>query len=809
MKPTVLMIATSVAALAWSTTAVAQDAPSDETAPSAGLADIIVTAQRKVESAQKAAIAIDVVSPDELANAGVEGAVTLSKVVPSLAVVNPGGATRVFFIRGVGNFTFNGYTDPAVAFNLDGVYQGRPSSAAGAFYDLERIEVLKGPQGTLYGRNATGGAINVLPAKPKPGEFSGYVTAGYGNYDSMELEGAVNLPMGDRGALRVSGRVNHNDGTNQDGSSDEVNQAFRIQMLAELTDNLTVRLSGDYAHQGGTGTSSIFDGVYSYRPGTPASATAPAGYVYVPSNLSTRGGMNSAESKAWHAQQVIGGSFNNPAPVDSTYNNNSFWGVNATVDLKTSAGTLTVIPAYREAKLDSMSNASGFRGAIFTEDDQQFSVEARFQGERVGPIDWLVGGYYFNENVDGHNTINQYFLNTFVDYSTNTKSYAGFGRATAHLSESLRLVGAARYTHDSKSFVATSPNILNFCSTPPPSGSGCFGGPTLPTVYSIADFAALGITVPTVPGQAGAVPFGTRGNILVLAPFATDQQQSFSRVTYRVAAEYDIGPRSLVYASFETGYRSGGFSASLGHEQFKPEFVDAWTIGSKNRFFDNKLQLNIEGYYWKYRDQQVSHFGIDVAGNTTFFTENIGKTDIKGVDVEAQFLVTPTTLLRGNVQYLDSKAKEFSYDVPVGTTPPVVNCPYAATVNTSGQSVYRVDCSGNAGYNSPKWSINLGLEQTVNFEDYKLVFNGDMQYRSNRVIGFEYLAQQNSGENTTFDASLRFGPQTDKWALSAYIRNITDEEVVTLAQYAPPAGNVLAKTYAPPRTYGVRLSFNF
>ena len=170
-------------------------------------------------------------TPAELANAGVVTPTSLNASVPSLFVTRGGGATTSFFIRGVGNFTNNGYSDPAVAFNVDQVYYGRPTATTGTFYDLDRIEVLKGPQGTLYGRNATGGAINIIPTKPKLGELSGYASAGYGRFNAVDLEGAVNVPLGQGAALRLSGKYFDTEGFNDDGTSDEVGHAVRAQLL--------------------------------------------------------------------------------------------------------------------------------------------------------------------------------------------------------------------------------------------------------------------------------------------------------------------------------------------------------------------------------------------------------------------------------------------------------------------------------------------------------------------------------------------------------------------------------------------------
>lgn len=175
-------------------------------APVAGqLGDIIVTAQRREESSQRAAVAIDVVSGADLVSSGTTNAALLTRIAPSLVVEQTSNG-NVIFLRGVGNFSVVPTSDPAVAFNIDNVYIGRPTSTTGSFYDLARIEVLKGPQGTLYGRNATGGAVNIIPEHPHPGENSGYATASYGNYNAFTGEGAINLALGENGAARLGAR---------------------------------------------------------------------------------------------------------------------------------------------------------------------------------------------------------------------------------------------------------------------------------------------------------------------------------------------------------------------------------------------------------------------------------------------------------------------------------------------------------------------------------------------------------------------------------------------------------------------------
>ena len=213
-------------------TALAQDGPEEgQEAQSTGLNTITVTAQRREESLQDAAIPINAVSGEDLQTTGVTDATLLNRVAPSLYVISAGGASAGYFVRGVGNFSNNGYTAPAVAFNLDGVYVGRPSSTIASFLDVNRVEVLKGPQGTLYGRNATGGAINVIPNRPELGELSGSFSAGIGNYGAVDMTGVVNVPLGDAVAMRFAATRSQRDGYNRDGTGDTEDTAFRAQIF--------------------------------------------------------------------------------------------------------------------------------------------------------------------------------------------------------------------------------------------------------------------------------------------------------------------------------------------------------------------------------------------------------------------------------------------------------------------------------------------------------------------------------------------------------------------------------------------------
>lgn len=788
-------------------------------AANGGLEEIVVTAQRKAESAQKAAIAISVVTTDQLQNAGVTSSSALNAVAPSLNVVQSGGATASFFVRGVGNYTNNALSDPAVAFNYDGVYVGRPSSAGTAFFDLERIEVLKGPQGTLYGRNATGGAVNVIPAKPRLGETGGSASLGYGNYDAWDGEAALNLALGDNSAFRVAGKILRRDGFNKDGSADSRGEALRVQYLYSPSSDFDVRLAFDYSHAGGIGPGPSFIGRLDFAPGAPASATAPANYVFVPSGLGAREGVLTPAARAWFAGSVIGGAFNNPAPMDIPPSlDDKNYGVTAELNVDTGIGKLTVQPAYREAKLFDTFNGPSFRSAIAEEKDKQFSLEARLAGNQIGPVEWLIGGYYFDERTRSEAGYNQFVVQSIQSYRIHTESLAGFGRLTFHVADNFRLVAGGRYTHDDKRIDGGAINLLNICTNPPPpAGPGCFGGPSMPTGQTLADIAAaippseLPFGFPPAPGDTNARPFGAFGNVLFYIPSPVNDEVKKNRFTYRLAAEYDVGPNSLAYVSYETGYRSGGFGLAIGKTTYGPEYIKSWTLGIKNRLFDNRVQLNVEAFHWKYRDQQVSHFGLNGIGLNDYFTENIGSSTIKGFDVDALFKAGSNTTFNASVQYLDNKLNDFTYQSPRGPTflPPATSCAVTPGLDSLNREIYNVDCAGKPGFYSPKWAINIGVEQGFDLGPARLTVNAEGRYRSDRVVGFEYLPQQHSGDDFTIDASLKLASNDDRWSVTGWVQNLTNRTIPTNVYLNSTIAGSFTGIYSAPRTYGVRAKVNF
>ena len=207
-----------------------------------------------------------------------------------------------------------------------------------------------------------------------------------------------------------------------------------------------------------------------------------------------------------------------------------------------------------------------------------------------------------------------------------------------------------RYTSDQKAFGGTSEALAIVCTSFPLGFPSC---PNAPLFKFSTSPAGVGVPVPSQSG--GIVPIIPTGALVVRQDTDVRGKLTNNKPTFRGAVEYDVAPRSLLYASVETGYRSGGFSLANGYDTFKPETITAYTLGSKNWFLNGKLELNVELFLWKYKNQQVAHLGLDLAGFQNNFTQNVGKTTNKGLEIETRYALTRSTVLSGNFQYLNAK----------------------------------------------------------------------------------------------------------------------------------------------------------
>lgn len=768
----------SCTALAQTRTDDTQSAPPKEAgrdASETGIADIVVTASRRAENVQKAALSIQALSSDALDRAGVSRPEDLNAVAPGVSIATGGNYPQTY-IRGVGNYATNTYAEGAVAYNLDGIYISRGWATRGAFFDLDRVEVLKGPQGTLYGRNASGGAINLITARPRLGERSGHVEMEAGNYDLMHAEAAVNLPIGNTLALRASGQVTTRDGYLSDDYDDEKSQSARLRLLWEPSSDVSLLLNGGYQHVGGMGGGSVLN------PKLPGSQW--------------RGGADPAVTAIFQAEPFIGGLLT--APARDGFLDIEVYTIGAELNWDLGPAKLTLLPSYRDAKLSDRTYVPGFL-VDDNEHDKQTSFEARLSNES-DRLKWVIGAYYFNEDQSNQSgrklltVLQGVNAQTVPDFNARIRSYAGFGQATFSVTDAFRLTGGLRYTYERKTQNGSTSTYTFPAATP----TGC------PTTGDPAnDFQFDPATV--------QIPLFCRLDI------ALTGRLTYKSWTYKAGFEYDLAPRSMLYGNVSTGFKSGGFFAAPPPNIFRPEKLMSFELGIKNRFFDNRLQLNAEGYYWRYRDHQEAHLGpTSIPGFFTFITENAGRAKSYGADVDLVFLATPNDQISVKVQYNKSSYDSFSYSHPTfAFGPPVTGCQVGAVV--AGQQT--VDCSGFQLVRSPTWTGTASYDHTFELADgAKIVAGARTQFASSSYLSIDFLPTTKQDSYATVDADLSYTTRDGRMTITGYVRNITNEGVLTQAFHSPfisannplaDAGGLILASIRPPRTYGARLRLNF
>jgi iron complex outermembrane receptor protein len=746
-----LLAGSAIACAIQTAPAVAQDSSGP-----AALEEIVVTAQRREENLQKAAIAVSAVAGDALTKASVTQATDITRLVPAVQIAPAASFTQIY-LRGVGTFGANAFAEQGVAFNLDGVYLSRPGAPAGLFYDLERLEVLKGPQGTLYGRNATGGAVNVITAKPKLGETSGRFGAEFGNYDTFKANGAVNLPLGEIAGLRLAGQLAKHDGYFSDGYDDEDTKAARATLRVDPAGGFDATISLDYADVGGMGSGgTIMPLVGGDARLGPSDPRVVAAYVSRPPTAPV--------------PQLI-------AKADG-YQNNKFYGAAATLNFDLGGAQLTVVPAWRKTDLDFRSYASGFLIDI-TEKSEQSSLEARLSG-KTERLTWVLGGFAFSEDVDADQLFDQGSNGSYIRSKLKTKSAAVFGQATWSLSQRLRATGGLRYTKDNK-------NQDSYAESRP----------------------FVGFTPAFTP-------------IISVIPTSATSDVNFKKATWKAGLEYDAGERSLLYASVATGFKSGVLFAARGQNWSRPENLTAYTIGSKNRFLDNRLQLNLEGFWWDYKDQQVSHLGATLAATTPagniyaplFLTENAGAATIYGAEAELLFQATGNDLISANVQYLHTNYDELKYQAYSTTGPaPSIGCATTLTSQTGASPaarIYNVDCSGRPVVNAPKFVLNLAWEHTFHLVNGARVIAGaDTRVESARYLSIDFLEAGRQGGYMMSNARITYETPDGRWGVTGFVNNLENEVVFANSLQHPAKAGVIYNQVRPPRTYGLRISAKF
>nr|WP_053000103.1 TonB-dependent receptor [Sphingomonas sp. Y57] len=703
----------------------------------ASIQDIVVTAQRRSENLQRSSLAISVVDGAALQRMGVSQAQDLTTTTPGLQVAQYGPLVQTY-IRGVGDSSGNPTAVSPVAYNIDGVYIARSESIGTNFYDLERIEVLKGPQGTLYGRNASGGAINLITRRPTLDQFDGHASLEIGNFSARRLEGGMNLPLGPTVALRVAGNLVRRDGYLSDGTSDDRQTAGRARLLWQPSPAVSLLLNTDFAHIGGIG----------------------GGFVYLP----RRPGSGAREGTLDPRAQQYLLSFN-PALVPSVrpFQDGDFANASAEFNADLGFATMTVLPAYRHVKYQNFVH-SGFIVGQATNSDQ-LSLEARLS--RAGTaLKWVAGLYYFREKQDAQTTIiaSPFIQDVDFFFHPDTRSYAAFGEATVTITDSLRAIGGLRYTSDRRKMTG------------------------------VADDHILSL----------------------MRPFAGGKR--FTRVTWKAGAEYDLSDRNMLFATASTGFKSGGVNQEVAPNIYRPEKLTAFEVGSRNRFLDNRLQVNVELFYWKYDDHQETTITLDNSFFVNLRVVNAGKATIKGGNIDIVARPTANGTLRASLEYTDAVYGQFAFptiDSAFGIQffdPRSTGCGIGPAVAgpLPGSTGRTIDCSGKRLPRAPKWSGNIGYDHSFAISDRsKIVLSVDMQLASWRWLWTSFNGSSRASGYTVANASASFVTADDRLSFTAFVRNLNDGRAYQGGFTNPYVANLFAATINPPRQYGGRVSYKF
>jgi iron complex outermembrane recepter protein len=749
--------ATTALSIAVAATAGAQQAASTASEPDSGteLQEIVITAQQRAESSQKAALVVDTVTAQDLANSGVTEVSDLTHIVPALTISTFNGPFFNYAIRGISNFTTSEVGDNSIVINNNGVPLARPSGGHGLFFDLDRVEVLPGPQGTLYGRNATGGVINVIPRAPGD-EYSANIYADFGNYHEAQVGGGVDVPLSSVVTTRAAFQSTNHSGYYQDGTGDEDNVEGRFTLLYKPSDDLRLAIVADGSHDGGKGPgSSLLN----------SQASGLGGYVVGPYS----GEFNTAPRQgAAYVAAGFGDTARNPA---NSYQDNTYWGLTSTLNWKLGSSDLTAIAAHRETDLDYMGSVPASYYGEFGEAHQE-SVEVRLASDYVGPVQYVAGVFWLRDvgHIIQDTEQNTNLSISDVDFVNNT--YAAFGQLTYSILDPFRFAGSVRANQDRKENDSPRYTLTNFNYVTTPLTSS----PAVKASQYVGDI---------------------------------DKSDTFNSVTWKAGFEYDVSAHSLAYANVGTGFKAGGFAfGPPGGAEFQPEKVTAYTLGSKNRFLDSSLQVNAELYYMKYRDQQISYLAsLPSIGNFTV-TQNIGSSTLYGLDFDSIYLVTRDTRVNLNVQLESTKYDSLQYVSPSNPAGDET-CP-VAVVPTG----FQVTCGGKPLVNAPRTTVQLGIDQTL-----RLTNGGDIvgavseRYESGRETQLNYLPETYVGSYHKTDVTLTYHEPKDRWHVQAYIENAENAAVIGIVavgrNYNIATGGLLAASLEAPRTFGVRFAADF
>ena len=766
-------------------------------AQAGALEEIVVTARKREESLQDTPISVAAFTADDLQQRGAVDFSDLGEFTPNVtfdftAPIAAGNSAAIVMIRGVGSADWALPVDPGVGIYLDGVYIARTIGQVMDTVDVERIEVLRGPQGTLFGRNTIGGAISVVTKKPSTDGFFGRAEVTTGSYDRIDVNGYINVPMGETLAGSVSVSSRNRDGYVKnlgDGPDlgDNEDLSGRVAFRWTPADALTVDVTADYSTTDENPAPNVLIDVrengFFPRLNNLVSGDPACGDFAVSTDPARFG-----NDKCYNDQWVVGPHKTWSSHVSATpelQDNERFgvavrpdselnvWGIGGTIEWAINDHlTFKSISAHRRVEdgfwsRDTSHSKLPVHVIVRTANDyeqKQTTQELQLLGSAFEDrLEWLIGLYYLKETGKHLDVVELPFNTVFDSGGTiDNESKAVFAQGTFDITNQLSLTAGVRYTDEEKEFVADS-------------HVGIDRGVPIPLSISPASpFDCMG--VPLVPGQTA----GTCVLPMVPAHSNASEVQPYVNLSYRWTEDF------MTYASYSEGFKAGAFTQRVFPAKREapvagPEFVKVYEGGFKSTLMDNRMRLNGAVFFTDYTDMQVTSDESDSAGTIGLSTVNAAEAEILGFELEMTMAPTPAALLQIGVGYLDAEYAKLDEGVAFDIDDDLINAP-EWNINVAGQYEYSL---GDMGSLTPRF--DLSHTSKVANDDRNTPLLMQPAY-------------------TLVNLSLTWRDVNDLWSITAAGRNVADETYI-ITGFANDNG--VEGVYGMPATWSVSLRRNF
>ncbi|MEM1103420.1 MAG: TonB-dependent receptor [Pseudomonadota bacterium] len=696
--------------------------------------EIVVTATKREQSAQDIGISVTALSGEQITALGYTNAQQVTALAPGVSTIQPNGESNyAVAIRGAANSDFTTNVESPVALYVDEVYISQSSGSGFQLFDTERVEVLRGPQGTLFGRNATGGLIHYISVKPQD-ELGGYGSVSFGRFNRVRTQGAINVPLSDAMAARVSFATHQGDGyvTNRFRPDRDLNNANdvagRVQLSFAPNDQFDLLFSASYGRQ------DIRTGFFEY-----VSAPLPTGEGQPTSPNPALGGYVDLDG------DVFAGEYDFPGR-----NFLETWNATVTGNYDFGAATLTSITDYRSVQRDYIEDSDAspvnYFNFYLTTDAEQFSQELRLAGDNER-VNWVAGAYFIDIQVnDSNGAIAQGFIDDFLGlvdpasvgafngidnpYAQSTTSISGFGQVDIELTDVLSLTLGGRYTRESKDFLYNNDGVL----------------------FDAA--ATSGLDPRTQLIVPNLIP-EVRGD------------QTNDLWSARVVLNYQLTDDLLFYGGWNRGVRGGGFNAPLLPGltdiqlfEYDPETLNAYEVGMKADLAGGAARLNVSGYYYDYNDYQAfSILGLDT------FTQNASAENY-GFEAELQASPVDGLDFLFGVGYINANVDDV----------PGIN---ADAIGSDGSVIAPAFREGSISpVQTPTWNLNglVRYEIPVPALGGAIALQSDFQYRSEHVFNLSGAASSVEDGYAVVNAAIAWVPDEQPWDVRFAVDNLFDEE---------------------------------